>query len=103
VAIVDGNGQQALGHTDQVLDMSPLAERWRVWGWDAVEVDGHDMAALTAALDRTGSAPGKPHVVVAQTIAGKGVSYMERQVKWHYLPMDDAQYAQALREIGAPA
>ena len=103
VAIVDANGQQALGHTDQVLDMSPLAERWRAFGWGAVEVDGHDVATLTAALDRAGSAAGKPYVIVARTVAGKGVSYMEREVKWHYLPMDDAQYAQALQEIGAPA
>lgn len=103
VAIVDCNGQQALGHTNEVLDMSPLAERWRAFGWDATEVDGHDVAALTTALDRGGATRGRPHVIVARTVAGKGVSYMEGRVEWHYLPMDEAQYTQALREIGASA
>lgn len=104
VAIVDLNGQQALGYTEQVLDLSPLAARWRAFGWDVHEVDGHDVAAMAdtvAGLDTTG---GRPHVLVARTVFGKGVSYMEGQIKWHYWPMSDEEYEQALAEVdGASA
>lgn len=98
-AIVDANGQQALGKTAQVLDLEPLAEKWRAFGWEAVEVDGHDLEALRTAL----AAPhlDRPKAVVARTVCGKGVSFMEGQVKWHYLPMSEVQYAQALAEVEA--
>lgn len=98
VAIVDDNGQQALGHTKDVLDMSPMAERWQAFGWDARTVDGHDAEALAAALAGP-AVEGRPRVVVAQTTFGHGVSYMERQIRWHYLPMSDEQHTQALKEV----
>jgi transketolase len=101
IAIVDLNGQQALGYTDEVLSLSPLAERWRAFGWDVHEVDGHDTAAIARAVDGLRIGRGRPHVLIARTTFGKGVSYMESQIKWHYLPMSDAEYAQALEEIGA--
>jgi transketolase len=97
VAIVDANGQQALGYTRDVLDLEPLDERFRAFGWDAIEVDGHDVEALAAALDGRGV---KPRAVIARTTFGKGVSYMEGLVKWHYWPMSDADYEQALAEVG---
>jgi transketolase len=103
VAIIDLNGQQALGHTEQVLNLSPMAERWRAFGWDVHEVDGHDPDALARTIARLDTTSGLPHVLIAKTTFGKGVSYMERQIKWHYLPMSDAEYAQALAEIDAPA
>jgi transketolase len=99
VAIVDVNGQQALGYTHEVLDLTPLDQRWRAFGWDAHVVDGHDHAALRRALDGC-AREGGPHVILAQTVFGHGVSYMEREIRWHYLPMDDAQYAMALAELG---
>jgi transketolase len=95
-AIVDANGQQALGYTREVLDLEPLAARFEAFGWDAVEVDGHDVDALAAALDGAGD---RPRVVVARTTFGKGVSYMEGLVKWHYWPMSDADYEHALAEV----
>jgi transketolase len=98
VAIVDDNGQQALGHTREVLDLSPLSERWRAFGWETSDVDGHDVGALRAAISRDGD---RPRVIVARTLAGKGVSFMEGQVKWHYWPLSDTEYAQALAELGA--
>jgi transketolase len=101
VAIVDLNGQQALGHTAQVLDLSPLADRWRAFGWDVHEIDGHAPGALTRTVADLDTVAGPPHAVIAHTIFGKGVSYMERQIKWHYWPMSDAEYRQALAEIGA--
>jgi len=98
VAVVDANGQQALGYTRNVLDLEPLRERFEAFGWDTVELDGHDVEALSCALEATGD---RPRAVVARTTFGKGVSYMEGLVKWHYWPMSDADYEQALAEVSA--
>jgi transketolase len=99
VALIDLNGQQAFGYTEQVLDLSPLAERWRAFGWDVHEVDGHDVGQLRQTLAALDTAAGPPHVLVAHTVFGKGVSFMERQIKWHYLPMSDGEYQQAMAEV----
>ena len=101
IAMVDLNGQQALGYTEQVLSLRPLAERWRAFGWDVHEVDGHNVAALQETVAGLDTAAGSPHVLIARTTFGKGVSYMEGQIKWHYWPMSDAEYRQALQEIEA--
>ena len=103
VAIVDVNGQQALGYTEQVLNLSPLADRWRAFGWDVHEVDGHDVAELAQTLSGLDTASGPPHVLVARTVFGKGVSFMERQIKWHYWPMSDEEHRQALGEVEGKA
>jgi transketolase len=99
IAIVDVNGQQALGYTEDVLSLSPLADRWRAFAWDVVEVDGHDRTALADAIRSFDTSAGPPHVVLARTTFGKGVSYMERKIKWHYWPMSDDEYRQALAEV----
>ena len=99
VAIVDVNGQQALGYTRDVIDLAPLDERWRAFGWDAHSVDGHDCDAMRDAIDGLARGEGRPHVLLAQTVFGRGVSYMEREIAWHYLPMDDDHYARALAEL----
>ena len=99
IAVVDLNGQQALGYTDQVLSLQPLADRWRAFGWDVHEVDGHDVPAMEKTIARLDTATGRPHVLIARTVFGKGVSYMEGQIKWHYWPMSEAEYRQALEEI----
>lgn len=101
IAIVDLNGQQALGYTDQVLSLSPLAERWRAFGWDVHEVDGHNVAAMQETITGLNTAAGPPHVLIARTTFGKGVSYMESKIKWHYWPMADAEYRQAVQEVEA--
>jgi len=101
VAIIDLNGQQAFGYTNQVLSLTPMGERWRAFGWDVHEVDGHDVEAITQAITGLDTSSGPPHVLIAQTVFGRGVSYMERQIKWHYWPMSDAEYQQALEEIDA--
>ena len=101
VAIVDLNGQQALGYTEQVLSLTPLGARWRAFGWDVHEVDGHDVLGLTATVGALDTGSGPPHVLVARTVFGRGVSFMEHQIKWHYVPMSDAEYRQALAEIEA--
>jgi transketolase len=99
-AIVDLNGQQALGYTNEVLAMSSMAERWRAFGWEARDVDGHDVGALCQILADRDPHDERPRVLIARTIFGKGVSFMEGQIKWHYLPLSDEQYVQALDEIG---
>ena len=101
VALIDLNGQQAFGYTDKVLSLSPMAERWRAFGWDVHEVNGHSVSDLERTVADLSTHEGQPHVLIARTTFGKGVSYMENQIKWHYLPMSDAEYAQALDEIGA--
>jgi transketolase len=111
--ILDWNGQQAFGRTQDVLDCPNLAERWQAFGWRTTEVDGHSHAELSDALKRTESHAGQPSMVLARTTFGKGVSFMEQGVpitqthlriepiNWHYLPMGDAEYAIAISEIAA--
>ena len=101
VAIIDLNGQQALGYTKDVLDLSPMAERWSAFGWDAHEVDGHDPVALGDTVRALDVQAGQPHVLVAHTVFGKGVSFMERSIEWHYLPMTDGQFKRAMQEVTA--
>lgn len=103
IAIVDLNGQQALGYTDQVLNLNPMAERWRAFDWDVHEVDGHNVGEITETIVGLDTASGPPHVLIADTVFGKGVSFMEGQIKWHYWPMSDEEYQQALNEIEAMA
>ena len=100
VAVVDCNAQQALGHTKDVLDLQPLAERWRAFGWDVHERPGHDIEDLARTVEQFDTAPGgPPHIVIAHTVFGRGVSYMEREIRWHYMPMTDEEYAWALAEV----
>lgn len=98
IAILDRNGQQALDYTKKVLDLSPIADRWRAFGWDVHEIDGHDTGAIAKTIEGLDTRSGKPHLLIARTIFGKGVSFMENIIKWHYLPMSDEEYAQAMRE-----
>lgn len=98
VAIVDDNGQQALGPSEEVINLRPLGEKWSSFGWDVLEVDGHDQEALARAIG-DGSSRRKPLVLLARTISGKGVSFMEGKVEWHYLPLDDRQLTQAMEEL----
>ena len=103
VAIVDYNKIQSFGSVKDVLDLEPLADKWRAFRWEVREVDGHDLAALRAALTRAPFQPGRPSVVIAHTIKGKGVSFMENDLLWHYRPPDQKQLAAALTELGCGA
>lgn len=103
VVIVDQNGQQALGHTSEVLDLSPLENRWRAFGWDTQVVDGHDVGALIETMGALDTRSGPPRILIARTVFGAGVSYMRGQVKWHYLPMSEEEYQRAMIEVtGSP-
>ena len=99
VAILDHNTLQITGHTRDVMSNEPLDEKWRSFGWEVRTVNGHDYAALTAAL--TAPHPGKPLFIIANTVKGKGVSFMENVGKWHHGVPTDAELAQALAELTA--
>lgn len=101
VAIVDLNGQQALGYTHEVLSHGSLADRWRAFDWDVHEVDGHDVAGLVRIIADIDLQRDRPHVIIARTTFGHGVSFMESLIKWHYLPMSDAEYQLAVAEVEA--
>jgi transketolase len=99
-ALVDVNGQQALGYTSEILDLAPLSARWSAFGWDVHEVDGHDVDGLVGTMRSLCADASRPHVLLARTTFGRGVSYMEGKIAWHYLPMSDEQYSTALAELG---
>lgn len=82
--IIDFNKWQATGRSREVLALDPLADKWRAFGWDTVEVDGHDFEALLDVLKKFPSATGRPTAIVAHTVKGKGVSFMEDDNNWHY-------------------
>jgi transketolase len=99
IVLVDCNGQQATGYTREVLDLSPLAARFGAFGWDAREVDGHDLDGLRRTLDALDTRQGPPHVLCARTTFGRGVSFMQGLIKWHYWPMSDDEYRVAIAEV----
>jgi len=98
--IIDYNKIQGYGDTRNILDLEPFAEKWRAFGWEAVEIDGHDFEVITSILTQHRDPQGKPLAIIAHTIKGKGVSYMEGQLAWHYKSPNAEQLAQALAEVG---
>lgn len=96
--IVDRNRLQILGETEDVLGLEPFADKWRAFGWDVLEVDGHDHVALTKALRHRA---GRPVCIIANTIKGKGVDFMENKVEWHTLVPNDEHLAAALAQLEA--
>jgi transketolase len=99
-AIIDHNTLQISGHTRDVMSNEPLDEKWRAFGWAVKIVNGHDYAALTEALSKPAEI-GKPTCVIANTIKGRGVSFMENIAKWHHGVPNDAELKQALGELDA--
>ena len=99
VTIIDLNGQQAMGYTRDVMDLSPMAEKWKAFNWDVHSVDGNNINQMTELINSLDTSSGQPHLVIANTTFGKGVSFMEKQIKWHYLPLSPEEYQQALTEI----
>ncbi len=102
VAILDHNTLQITGHTRDVMSNEPLDEKWHAFGWTVRTVNGHDYAALTKALTDAPE-PGKPTFVIANTIKGRGVGFMENVAKWHHGVPSDAELKQALAELDAAA
>lgn len=101
-AIIDHNTLQITGHTRDVMSNEPLDEKWRAFGWAVKVVNGHDYAALTEVLSKPAE-KGKPTCVIANTVKGKGVSFMENVAKWHHGVPSEAELKQALAELDAAA
>jgi transketolase len=100
VAIVDDNHVQLMGDTAAIMPVEPIPDKWRAFGWNVIEVeDGHDVAAIVAACEEAKSVAGRPSVIVAQTIKGKGVSFMENTHLWHSALVSEEQMKQALAEL----
>jgi transketolase len=98
--IVDANGLQGFGRTEEVMKLEPLPLKWEAFGFRTSEIDGHDISKIAAAMERP--ADGRPHCIVARTTKGKGVRYMEDRLEWHYLPMSEAQYREAVDGLVDP-
>lgn len=98
-AFVDHNGYQIDGPITEVMSPEPIADKFRAFGWQVFEVDGHDLAALAAAVDQVLSVMGRPQAVICRTIKGKGVSFMENQAGWHGKAPSREQLEQALAEL----
>lgn len=99
VAIIDFNRWQATGRSEEVMALSPLREKWEAFGWSAYETDGHDVGALIRLLSNIPDGTGKPVAIVAHTVKGKGVSFMEDDNNWHYRIPNDEEVKTALREL----
>lgn len=100
--IVDYNKMQSLDYCEKTLALGPFADKWRAFGWNVVEVDGHDHDQLRRAMKRTQSAWDKPNVIIAHTVKGKGISFMENDILWHYrFPHDGWEYDNAVAELNA--
>lgn len=97
--IVDFNKIQSLGDVKDILDLDPLAGKWRSFRWGVREIDGHDHAQIEDALSAAPFTPGRPSVVIAHTVKGKGVDFMQNQLLWHYRPPSETQLAEALAQI----
>jgi transketolase len=96
---IDYNKWQATGRSNEVLGLAPLADKWRAFGWCVSEVDGHDFAQIDAAV-RTNADDPRPKVIVANTVKGRGVSFMEDDNNWHYRTPNAEEVHQAAVELG---
>ncbi len=101
IAIVDYNHMQSLTTVENTLRLEPFAEKWRDFGWDVRSVDGHDPVALEKALREAAGEDGKPHMILAHTVKGKGISFMENNILWHYRTPQGEEYEAALKELEA--
>ena len=100
VAVIDYNKIQSLASTADTLDLEPFADKWRAFNWHVAEAEGHDHDALSAALSVPAGERGRPSVIISHTTKGKGVSFMENTVLWHYRTPQGEEFEAAARELG---
>ena len=100
IAIIDYNQVQLDGRTNEIMSLGDLSDKWRVFGWHVIEADGHNVEELCSAIELGHNICGKPTIIIARTTKGKGVSFMEGEHEWHGKPISDAEYKQAIVEIG---
>lgn len=99
IAIVDYNKLQSSGRSDEIINMHPFADKWRAFNWNAIEVDGHDINGIITAFHKCLEEIEKPSVIIAHTVKGKGVSFIENNPEWHSLIPTEDQYHKALEEL----
>ncbi len=99
ITVIDYNNIQIEGLVSDIMPLEPLADKWKSFNWHVIEVDGHDFRAIDEAVEQAKSMSAQPTVIIAHTIPGKGVSYMERNYKWHGNPPNAEQAAQAIAEL----
>lgn len=100
VVVVDFNKWQATGRSEEVTHLQPLAEKWRAFGWNTYEINGHDMPTLTHLLGNVPDGSGKPIAIIAHTVKGKGISFMEDDNNWHYRIPTPEEVQRAHAELG---
>ncbi|HKS26846.1 MAG TPA: transketolase [Pyrinomonadaceae bacterium] len=103
VVIVDYNKIQSLGTVKEVLDLDPLADKWRAFGWAVEEIDGHNLEEVQTAFSRIPLERERPTCIIAHTVKGKGITFMENKLLWHYRTPQGEEFEAALRELGDPA
>ena len=99
IAIVDQNYFQSCGSTEDISPMQNMADRWRAFGWNVLEINGHDMSDIVSKLQMAVNHRGTPTCIVAQTVKGKGVSFMEHDNSWHQKAVSKEQYEMAMKEL----
>lgn len=99
VAIIDRNKQQLTSWTEEIMSLEPLAQKWRAFGWEVIEIDGHNFNEILSALDKAKEIKGRPTVIIAHTIKGKGVSFMENNPEFHGRACTPKELEQALKEL----
>ena len=99
VAILDNNGLQSGGNTSEIMNLEPLDKKWEAFGWHVQRIDGHDISALHDAVVAAKEEKDKPSLIIADTVKGKGVSFMEGKYLWHMKAPTDAEYKQAMSEL----
>ncbi len=98
-SIIDYNKLQAFGRTNKVLNLEPLAKKWEDFGWQVKEVDGHNLNELEKVLSKIPFKKGKPSLLISHTVKGRGVSFMENKMEWHYKNLTDELFEKAIKEI----
>lgn len=97
--LIDYNDVQLDGPVHNIMPVEPMPEKWRSFNWSVLEINGHDMGQVLAALDMAGEIHNRPTVIIARTTKGKGVSFMENEAYWHGVPPNDEQFARAVAEL----
>lgn len=100
IAIIDFNKWQATGRSEEIMQLSPLKEKWAAFGWQAYEIDGHNFEEILAVFSKIPESSGKPTAIIAHTVKGKGVSFMEDDNNWHYRIPNDEEILKAKHELG---
>lgn len=98
-AFIDNNGLQIDGENKEVMNVEPIEEKWKAFGWHTIRIDGHDFEQIENAVLEAKNTKGKPTVIIAKTVKGKGISFMENEVGWHGVAPNQEQYQQAMKEL----